>query len=185
MCSSDLLAPGRELELLDSRGRPQLTLALDDFVIERDPAGRPEQFRSRLRLIPPAPPGGTQASNPVDAQPERAQELGDERAKANIQLHTPTAVQESSVSGPATRPSNPTELQSDGASGAAPRTAPKPPRPARVAEISVNHPLRDRGLTLYQADWALAALNLRLGRSPVLQVPLQSFPQLEIGRAHV
>jgi cytochrome c biogenesis protein len=107
------LAPGRELELMDSRGTPQLTIALDDFAIERDPAGRPEQFRSRLRLIPPA-----SAASP------------------------------------------------------APKAAALP------AEISVNHPLRHRGLTLYQADWSLAALNLQLGRSPVLQVPLSSFPQL-------
>ena len=51
------------------------------------------------------------------------------------------------------------------------------PRALR-AEISVNHPLRHRGMTLYQADWALAALNVQLGRSPVLQLPLQSLPQL-------
>ncbi|MFN9906672.1 MAG: cytochrome C biogenesis protein CcsB, partial [bacterium] len=46
------------------------------------------------------------------------------------------------------------------------------------AEISVNHPLRTRGITLYQADWALAAIDVQLGRSPVLQLPLQSVPQL-------
>ncbi|MEB3362378.1 MAG: cytochrome c biogenesis protein ResB [Synechococcaceae cyanobacterium] len=107
------LAPGRELELMDSRGNPQLTIALDDFAIERDPAGRPEQFRSRLRLIPPA--SGESSQSLAAAWP---------------------------------------------------------------AEISVNHPLRHRGITLYQADWALAALNLQLGRSPVLQVPLRSFPEL-------
>ena len=101
------LAPGRELELLDSRGSTQVTLALDDFHIQRDPAGRPEQFSSSLRLIPPI----------------------------------------------ATAP--PTE-----------------------AAISVNHPLRYRGMTLYQADWSLATISLQLGRSPVLELPLQSFPQL-------
>ena len=101
------LAPGRELELLDSRGSTQVTLALDDFHIQRDPAGRPEQFSSSLRLIPPT----------------------------------------------ATAP--PTE-----------------------AAISVNHPLRYRGMTLYQADWSLATISLQLGRSPVLELPLQSFPQL-------
>ncbi|KEF43039.1 MAG: cytochrome C biogenesis protein CcsB [Cyanobium sp. CACIAM 14] len=107
------LAPGRELELLDSRGRTQLTLALDDFHIQRDPAGRPEQFSSSLRLIhPPADGGGPPAAD-------------------------------------------------------APRAA-----------ISVNHPLRYRGMTLYQADWSLAAIRLQLGRSPVLELPLQSFPQL-------
>ncbi len=91
--------------MLDSRGRSQLTLALEAFAIERDPAGRPEQFRSQLRLIPPA----------------------------EEETH---------------------------------------------AEISVNHPLRYRGITLYQADWSLAAITLQLGRSPLLQLPLQSFPQL-------
>ena len=105
------LAPGRELELLDSRGNSQLTVALDGFQVERDPAGRPEQFRSQLRLIPPQDPAGTA-------------------------------------------------------------------RPPLEAEISVNHPLRHRGMTIYQADWALAAIDLQLGRSPVLQLPLQSFPQL-------
>jgi cytochrome c biogenesis protein len=99
------LAPGRELELLDSRGSSQVTLRLDRFAIQRDPAGRPEQFTSALSLQPPAAP------------------------------------------------------------------------PLR-AEISVNHPLRYRGMTLYQADWALAAIELQLGRSPVLPLPLQAFPQL-------
>ncbi|MEB3333000.1 MAG: cytochrome c biogenesis protein ResB [Synechococcaceae cyanobacterium] len=101
------LAPGRELELLDSRGLSQLTVRLEEFAINRDPAGRPEQFTSQLNLIPPDPQA------------------------------TPLA-----------------------------------------ATISVNHPLRYRGITLDQADWALAAIQLQLGRSPVLQLPLQSFPQL-------
>jgi cytochrome c biogenesis protein len=105
------LAPGRELELLDSRGRPQVTLVLDRFAIQRDPAGRPEQFTSALTIRPPADPQG-------QAEPERQ------------------------------------------------------------AAISVNHPLRYRGITLYQADWALAAIELQLGRSPVLPLPLQAFPQL-------
>ncbi|MFM7361302.1 MAG: cytochrome c biogenesis protein ResB [Cyanobium sp.] len=104
------LAPGRELELLDSRGRSQVTVLLERFAIQRDPAGRPEQFTSNLRL------------QPAVADGETPQE--------------------------------------------------------RQAEISVNHPLRYRGMTLYQADWALAAIDLQLGRSPVLQLPLQSFPQL-------
>ncbi|WP_216901434.1 cytochrome c biogenesis protein ResB [Synechococcus sp. CCY 9618] len=110
------LAPGRELELLDSRGRTQVTLALDDFRIQRDPAGRPEQFSSSLRLIPP-----------------------------------------------------PAEAQEDPRAAAPASTA---------AAISVNHPLRYRGMTLYQADWSLATISLQLGRSPVLELPLQSFPQL-------
>ena len=105
------LAPGRELELVDSRGRSQITVALDRFTIQRDPAGRPEQFTSELRILPPA-------------------------------------------------------------------TAGEAPPPAEPATISVNHPLRTRGITLYQADWALVAIEIQLGRSPVLQLPLQPFPQL-------
>jgi cytochrome c biogenesis protein len=108
------LAPGNELELLNSRGETQVTVALETFGIERDPAGRPEQFRSQLKLIPG--PGN------ADSSPENTP--GDSR------------------------------------------------------EISVNHPLRYRGMTLYQADWALAAIELQLGNSPILQLPLQSFPQL-------
>ncbi len=100
------LAPGRELDLLNSRGDSQITVAVDQFRIERDPAGRPEQFRSALTLKGP-----------------------------------------------------------DGA-------------PLKQAEISVNHPLRFRGMTLYQADWTLAAIGVQLGRSPVLELPLQTFPQL-------
>ena len=60
------LAPGRELELLDRQGRPQVTLALDAFAIRRDPAGRPEQFTSQLRLIPP-PADAPSASGPDEA----------------------------------------------------------------------------------------------------------------------
>ncbi len=104
------LAPGRSLELLDSRGHSQLTLALDQFAVQRDPAGRPEQFSSQLRL-----------------------------------------------------------LEGDGSEGSG---------LLKAAAISVNHPLRFRGITLYQADWALAAIDVQLGRSPVLQLPLQTFPQL-------
>ena len=114
------LAPGRELELLDRQGHPQVTLALDGFEISRDPAGRPEQFTSRMRLIPPSP-------DPVPSPaPEKAAGAPDQRQ----------------------------------------------------VEISVNHPLRYRGMTLYQADWTLAAIQIQLGRSPVLELPLQRFPQL-------
>jgi cytochrome c biogenesis protein len=104
------LAPGRSLELVDSRGHGELTLALDSFNVERDPAGRPEQFSSRFRILEP----------------------GDGSEPALI----------------------------------------------KAAEISVNHPLRFRGVTFYQADWGLAALTVQLGRSPLLQLPLQSFPQI-------
>jgi cytochrome c biogenesis protein len=105
------LAPGNELELLNRRGETQLTVTLEGFGIERDPAGRPEQFRSQLRLQP-----------------------GD-----------PTAAE---------------------------------PLSATNREISVNHPLRFQGMTVYQADWALAAIQVQLGKSPILELPLQSFPQL-------
>ena len=100
------LAPGNELELLNSRGETQVSVSLERFGVERDPAGRPEQFSSLLKLTPGE---GQEASN---------------------------------------------------------------------AEISVNHPLRYRGMTLYQADWALSALQVQLGKSPILELPLQSFPQL-------
>ena len=100
------LAPGRELELLNSRGDSQLHLQLEAFSIDRDPAGRPEQFQSLLRL------------------------------------------------------------QDSGSESSEERT------------ISVNHPLRYRGMTVYQADWALATVTVQLGRSPELELPIQSFPQL-------
>lgn len=111
------LAPGRTLELLDSRGHSQLNLELVRFAVQRDPAGRPEQFSSDLRLL--------QGTTSDDAP------------------HTSAA-----------------------------------PALLKEAQISVNHPLRYRGITLYQADWALAAIDIQLGRSPLLQLPLQSFPQL-------
>ncbi len=100
------LAPGRELELLNSRGDNQLTVALEHFEIDRDSVGRPEQFRSQLKL-----------------------------------------------------------LDSTGAS-------------VEETEISVNHPLRFRGMTVYQADWSLAAITIQLGRSPLLQFPLRALPEL-------
>ena len=105
------LAPGNELELLNRRGQTQLTVGLEAFGIERDPAGRPEQFRSQLFLQPGDP---------------------------------------SSADAP----------------------------PATTREISVNHPLRFQGMTVYQADWALAAIQVQLGKSPILELPLQSFPAL-------
>jgi cytochrome c biogenesis protein len=108
------LAPGRSLELLDRQGHNQLTLTLDGFSVQRDPAGRPEQFSSQLRLL----------AGDTDDGPAPGETL------------------------------------------------------LRAGEISVNHPLRFRGMTLYQADWALAAISIQLGRSPLLELPLQSFPQL-------
>ena len=100
------LAPGRSLELLNPQGDTRLELQLDSFAIQRDPAGRPEQFSSQLLLR--------------------------DRADA----------------------------------------------PAQPAAVSVNHPLRHRGITVYQADWGLAAVTVQLGQSPLLQLPLQTFPEL-------
>ena len=96
------LAPGRSLDLLDRQGETQLSIQLKNFAVERDPAGRTEQFRSVLALS---------------------------------DLDEPQ-------------------------------------------EISVNHPLRHRGITVYQADWSLAAITVQIGRSPELQLPLQSYPEL-------
>ncbi len=45
-------------------------------------------------------------------------------------------------------------------------------------EISVNHPLRYKGLTLYQADWSLAAITIQIENSPKLQIPIESIPEL-------
>ena len=38
--------------------------------------------------------------------------------------------------------------------------------------IHVNKPLRHKGVTLYQADWSVAALRFRLNNSPTLQLPM-------------
>ena len=38
--------------------------------------------------------------------------------------------------------------------------------------IWVNQPLRYQGVTLYQADWAIAAVRVRINQSPVLQLPM-------------
>ena len=99
------LAPGRSLDLINNEGDKQLNISLNNFNIERDPAGRPEQFTSKIKLT----------------------EVG-----GNI-------ISES---------------------------------------VSVNHPLRFKGVTIYQADWALAGITLKLGESPKFQFPLDSFPQL-------
>ncbi|PZV09415.1 MAG: cytochrome C biogenesis protein CcsB [Leptolyngbya sp.] len=39
--------------------------------------------------------------------------------------------------------------------------------------IFVNQPLRHKGVTLYQADWGIAAVQVKLNNSPVLQLPMQ------------
>ena len=47
-----------------------------------------------------------------------------------------------------------------------------------VKEISVNYPLRYKGITLYQADWSLAALTIQINNSPKLQIPIEEIPEL-------
>ncbi len=44
-------------------------------------------------------------------------------------------------------------------------------------KISVNHPLRYRGITIYQADWSLSAITLTLNDLRV-QLPLKAIPEL-------
>lgn len=39
--------------------------------------------------------------------------------------------------------------------------------------IHVNEPLRHKGVTLYQADWGIAAVQVKLNNSPVLQLPMK------------
>jgi cytochrome c biogenesis protein len=39
--------------------------------------------------------------------------------------------------------------------------------------IHVNEPLRYRGVTLYQADWGIAGVQVKLNNSPVLQLPMR------------
>jgi len=38
--------------------------------------------------------------------------------------------------------------------------------------IHVNQPLRHQGVTLYQADWAIATVRVRVNNSPILQLPM-------------
>lgn len=38
--------------------------------------------------------------------------------------------------------------------------------------ISVNHPLRHRNVTLYQADWGIAAVRVKINNSPILELPM-------------
>ena len=45
-------------------------------------------------------------------------------------------------------------------------------------EISVNNPLRYKGLTLYQADWSIAAITIKIDDSPKLQIPIESITEL-------
>ncbi len=45
-------------------------------------------------------------------------------------------------------------------------------------QISVNHPLRFRGMTVYQADWALAAITIQINKQQKLQLPLKKIEAL-------
>ena len=45
-------------------------------------------------------------------------------------------------------------------------------------EISVNYPLRYKGITLYQADWSLAAITIQIDNSPKLQIPIEPISEL-------
>ena len=169
------LAPGRELELLDSRGRSQLTVALDRFTIQRDPAGRPEQFTSTLRIIPAA---SSAASSAASAPPSAANADPSSSLTADGSALAAARATAAPIAADST-PVAPASASADGADPPQPQPAPAMEAPAiETAEISVNHPLRTRGITLYQADWALVAIDIQIGRSPVLQLPLQPFPQL-------
>jgi cytochrome c biogenesis protein len=44
--------------------------------------------------------------------------------------------------------------------------------------IHVNEPLRYRGVTLYQADWGISAIQVRINNSPIFQLPMA---QLDTG----
>ncbi|HLO49836.1 MAG TPA: cytochrome c biogenesis protein [Kamptonema sp.] len=48
--------------------------------------------------------------------------------------------------------------------------------------IHVNKPLRYRGVTLYQADWGIAAVRVRINKSPILQLPMAQLDTQGKGR---
>ncbi|NET39891.1 MAG: hypothetical protein F6K19_49385, partial [Cyanothece sp. SIO1E1] len=48
--------------------------------------------------------------------------------------------------------------------------------------IHVNQPLRYRGVTLYQADWGVAAVRVRLNNSPILEIPMTQLDTNGAGR---
>lgn len=48
--------------------------------------------------------------------------------------------------------------------------------------IHVNEPLRHRGVTLYQADWGIAAVRVKLNNSPVIELPMGLLEQDGPGR---
>ena len=99
------LAPGRSIDLVNNNKESSLTIELEKFKIERDPQGRPEQYKSVVNIVEPS---------------------GNKQSK----------------------------------------------------EISVNYPLRFKGLTLYQADWSVAAITIQIENSPKLQIPMKPIPEL-------
>ena len=48
--------------------------------------------------------------------------------------------------------------------------------------IYVNHPLKYRGVTMYQTDWAIAAIKVHINNSPILQLPMASLDTKGQGR---
>ncbi len=38
--------------------------------------------------------------------------------------------------------------------------------------ISVNHPLCSHGVTLYQTNWGINAVQVRVNNSPIFQIPM-------------
>lgn len=48
--------------------------------------------------------------------------------------------------------------------------------------IYVNHPLKYKGVTVYQTDWAVAAIKVHVNRSPILQLPMASLDTNGQGR---
>ncbi len=54
----------------------------------------------------------------------------------------------------------------------------EPSYTVKEKEISVNYPFRYKGITIYQADWSLAAITIQIDNSPKLQIPIQPIPEL-------
>jgi cytochrome c biogenesis protein len=48
--------------------------------------------------------------------------------------------------------------------------------------IYVNKPLRYRGVTIYQTDWGIAAVRVRLNKSPIFQIPMAQLDTQGKGR---
>ncbi|MBF2013958.1 MAG: cytochrome c biogenesis protein [Rivularia sp. T60_A2020_040] len=48
--------------------------------------------------------------------------------------------------------------------------------------IYVNHPLRHKGVTLYQTDWGIAAVKVRVNKSPIFKLPMAQLDTKGKGR---